>query len=120
MPSSPTVHPLFYDSAKNSTSLANESTPTVVFFIKNLIVQYTYQQVHEQIAMIIPPIYTTRRYIRLFVSTDYAVLLWKKLGCAVKEIAVSAFNAVPTHGWERIALRCYMTDGVKHDYPIRR
>ncbi len=44
----------------------------------------------------------------------------KKLGCDVKEIAVSAFNAVPTHDGERIALRCYMTDGVKHDYPIRR
>ena len=70
----------FYDSAKNSTSLANESTPTVVFFIKNLIVQYTYQQVHEQIAMIIPPIFTTRRYIRLFFSTDCAVLLWEKIG----------------------------------------
>ena len=30
--------------------------------------------------MIIPPIYTTRLCIRLFVSTDYAVLLWKKIG----------------------------------------
>ena len=55
--------------------------PTVVFFIKNL----TYNRdIHdnelEQIAMIIPPIYTTRRYISLFFSTDCAVLLWKKIG----------------------------------------
>ena len=64
----------FHASAKNACISLLIYTCTHHFFIKNLIVQYTYQQVYEQIAMIIPPIYTTRLCIRPFVSTDGAAV----------------------------------------------